>query len=125
MKIVLSRKYLAASLVLFAAMVFIALFVRDGFIRWHFGDILVTLFLCCFIRAFIGKKGTWLPLGVFVFAAMVEIGQLFNLVELLGLEGVRIAEIVIGATFDIWDIVMYGIGCCIFYVIDKKAGDAL
>lgn len=52
-----------------------------------------------------------LPLYIFIFAVLVEIGQLFNLAELLGLSDYTIARIIIGSTFDIKDIACYLTGC--------------
>ena len=40
------------ALVIFLSEVYIALFVKDSFIRPYFGDVLVTALICCFIRVF-------------------------------------------------------------------------
>lgn len=124
--------YLAAAILLFAAMAYIAIFVPSGFIRWHFGDILVVAFIGCAARAVLRNPMRLLWLWVFLFATAVEIGQYFDLVGLLGLTGNPWAEIIIGTTFDIWDIVMYFIGCVImvglemiFKKIKGRRGDRL
>jgi len=104
-------KFLIASLVLFVAIACIALFFNTGFIRYHFGDILIVIFIWCFIRIFIRNRFKWMWLCIFIFATLVEIGQYFGLVYLLGLGHSQLARVVIGTTFDPWDIVMYFIGC--------------
>ena len=120
MKTAFSFKYLLAFLILFAAIVAIALFVTGGFIRNHFGDILIVVFIYCFIRVFIRNRLKWLPLYIFIFATLVEIGQYFNLVYLLGLGHSQLARIVIGTTFDPYDILMYFIGCVLLFIYDFK-----
>ena len=116
-------KYLVAFLVLFAAIVAIALFVQGGFIRNHFGDILIVLFIYCFIKIFVKNKFKWLWLYIFIFATLVEIGQYFGLVYLLGLGHSRLARIVVGVTFDVWDIVMYFVGCVLILLYEKAQGE--
>ena len=64
--------------------VLIALYVNDSFIRPFFGDVLVTVLLCCFCRILIPRKIPALPVYVFLFATAVEISQYFDLVKLLG-----------------------------------------
>ncbi|MCL2564810.1 MAG: DUF2809 domain-containing protein [Defluviitaleaceae bacterium] len=115
MKIGFSFKYLCAFLALFAAIAAIAVWVPGGFIRNHFGDVLIVIFIYCFIRTFIRNRLKLLPLYIFIFAFLVEIGQYFNLVYLLGLEHSQLARIVIGVTFDPYDILMYFIGCVLIY----------
>ena len=119
MKFGINLKYLAAATILFLSMLFIAVFFTGGFIRNHFGDILVVMFICCAVRSVLRNEMKFLWLWVFVFAAAVEIGQYFNLVTVLGLEGNVLAETVIGTTFDPWDILMYFIGCLLMYAAEK------
>ena len=57
----------------FVLEVLIALFVNDSFIRPFGGDILVTVLLCLFVRAFFPVKTKLLPVYVFLFAVAVEI----------------------------------------------------
>ena len=121
----ISYKYLAAFLILFAAIATIAIFVQGGFIRNHFGDILIVIFIYCFIKSFVKNKLKWLWLYIFIFATLVEIGQYFGLVYLLGLGHSQLARIVIGVTFDIWDIVMYFVGCVLILVYEKIRGEKI
>lgn len=105
------KKYAVIFLILFLVEAAIALWVRDSFIRPYLGDVLVTVLIYCFLRIFIRKPGWWLVTGVFIFAAAVEIGQYFNLVKVLHLEGSRFFRIVLGSTFDLKDIACYFVGC--------------
>ena len=116
-------KYFIAFLFLFAIEAMIAIFVKDNFIRNNIGDILVVVLIYCFIRAFIKYEIKLLWLYIFIFAAAVEVGQYFHLIDLLGLGEYRLARIIFGTVFDIWDIVCYFIGCmsmCLFEIVIRK-----
>lgn len=111
--------YGLAALLIFGVEVLIALFVRDRFIRPYGGDILVTLLICCVIRTVLPQKYR-LPIagGVLVFAILVEVGQCFGLVYLLGLGHIEFFRILIGTGFSWWDMVCYGVGCLVFVGVD-------
>lgn len=111
--------YGLAALLLFVIEVLIALFVRDRFIRPYGGDILVTLLICCVIRVIL-PRGYRLPMGggVLLFAVLVEVGQYFGLVYLLGLGHIEFFRILIGTGFSWWDMVCYAAGCILFMAAD-------
>ena len=111
--------YGLAALLLFVIEVLIALFVRDRFIRPYGGDILVTLLICCVIRVILPRNYR-LPIGggVLAFAILVEVGQYFGLVYLLGLGHIGFFRILIGTGFSWWDMVCYGAGCVLFVAVD-------
>ena len=109
-KLRLHPRYLIASVGLFLVLAFIALFVRDRFIRPFMGDVLVVIWLYLTLAAFIQTTGYWLATGVLAFACALEAGQYFGLVRLLGLEQVHLARVVLGATFDWLDLLAYALG---------------
>ena len=111
--------YGLAALLILVAEVLIALFVRDRFIRPYGGDILVTLLICCVIRVILPQKYR-LPIGggVLAFAILVEVGQYFGLVYLLGLGHIKFFRILIGTGFSWWDMLCYGAGCAVFVAVD-------
>lgn len=122
--------YIIATLVLLMTEVVIALFVHDRFIRPYIGDVLVVIVVYSFLRIFIPEGFTFLPLGVFIFASFVELLQLINIVELLGVENNAFLRVLIGSTFDIKDIGCYGAGCLIlgaleYYRYSKLKGKIL
>ena len=96
----------------------IALFVRDDFIRPYIGDMLVTVLICAFARFFIPEKIKLMPLLVFIFSSLVEIGQYFDFVRLLGLDDNVFISTLLGRTFSVADLICYAIGCIVFAVID-------
>ena len=103
--------YLLATVLIFLLELFIALFVRDNFIRPYVGDMLVVVLIYTFLRIIFPERPRLLPLYVFLFAAGVEALQGMRIVELLGLQDNRFFSVLIGTTFDWKDIVCYGIGC--------------
>ena len=113
------RNYLLLFLAVLFVEVFIALFVRDRFIRPYGGDILVTVLLCAFGRIFLPRRMRLLPLWVFLFAVLVEAGQYFDFVTLLGLGGSRFFTVLLGSTFSFADILCYGAGCFLFFFSEE------
>ena len=111
MKIKLSKKYLCVFIVVFIIETIIAVFIQDNFVRPYLGDVLVVVLIYCLIKTFVRNEIKMLPLYIFIFAALVEISQYFNLAKLLGLNDYKIVRIIIGSTFDIKDIACYLVGC--------------
>ncbi len=107
-------------LILLVVECLIALYVRDRFIRPYVGDMLVVILLYFFIRILFPEGIRRLPLWVFLFAAAVEISQYFHLAALLGVEHIRAARMILGATFDWKDIGCYGVGCLLLAWVEKK-----
>lgn len=103
--------YAIATVLLLGIEVFIALYVHDAFIRPYVGDVLVVVVIYTFIRIFIPEKCSLLPLYIFLFAAGVEVLQLFHFAQLLGLEQNGFWGILIGSVFDVKDVLCYAIGC--------------
>ena len=94
--------------------------MRDAFIRPYIGDMLVTVLICCFCRVLIPQGVRALPVYVFVFAAIVEIGQYVDFVKLLGLDGNHFASVVFGRTFSVYDLLCYAVGCLAFFAMDHS-----
>lgn len=107
--------YLILFLTLIAVETVIAIFIHDAFIRPYLGDILVVAVIYCFVRIFVPKGIKLLPLYIFLFAACVEITQLFHLAELLHIKN-RALRIIIGSTFDLSDIICYAVGCALLFL---------
>ena len=99
--------------------VLIALFVNDSFIRPFGGDILVTILLCLFLRAFFPVKTKLLPVYVFLFAVAVEICQYFDIVKLLGFENNVLISTLVGRSYSFVDIICYAVGCIAFFIVEQ------
>ena len=117
-------KYLCAFIAVFIIEAIIAVFIHDNFIRPYLGDVLVVVLIYCFIKTFVGNETKLLPLYIFIFAVLVELGQYFDLATLLGLSDYKIARVIIGSTFDMKDIACYLVGCVglfLFEMIKRRA----
>ncbi len=117
--------YLIAFVTIFLVEVFIALFVRDKFIRPYIGDVLVVFVVYSAVRVVFPSKFKYLAVYTFLFAVFVEILQLINIVQILGLEDNKILSIAIGSTFDFKDILCYGVGCLILLLYDLELKDKI
>lgn len=108
--------YMLLFLALLATEVLIALFVHDDFVRPYLGDVLVVPVIFFLLRAAFPERIKLLPLYIFLFAAAVEVGQYFNIVKLLRLDGIRFFRILLGSTFSFLDIACYLAGAvlCLF-----------
>jgi len=118
-KIRLDIKYLCAFIAVFIIEAIIAVYIHDNFIRPYLGDVLVVVLIYCFIKTFVRNETKLLPLYIFIFTVLVELGQYFNLAKLLGLSDYKIARIIIGSTFDMKDIACYLVGCVGLFLYEK------
>ena len=114
--------YAVATLFLLLIEVIIALYVHDDFIRPYVGDVLVVIVIYTFIRIIVPEKCKLIPLFLFVFASGVELLQLANIVEILGVADNKFLKILIGSVFDIKDIVCYAVGCVILCMYEWVRG---
>ncbi len=96
----------------------IARFVRDTFLRPYGGDVLVVILLYCLIRSFFPRRFPLLPVGLFVFATMVEVLQYFQFLERVGLGDYRFITVIGGTTFSVMDLVCYGVGCLLCGIVE-------
>lgn len=108
---------------LFLIEVCIALFVDDKIIRPYGGDFLVVIMIYYFLKSFVKTKVNYLLLFVLLFAYTIEVGQLFDMVALLGVEDIRVMRVVLGTSFSWGDMIAYTLGvltCCLIEKINSK-----
>jgi hypothetical protein len=110
--------YFIALLVLLCVEILIGMYVRDNFVRPYVGDVLVVVLIYCLIRVIKPTGVILLPLYVFVFACGVELLQLINIVDLLGIPKGSVVAIMIGSTFSAHDIFCYAAGCALVYLTE-------
>lgn len=112
--------YTTITVLLLLIEVLIALYIHDSIIRPYIGDVLVVIVIYTFIRVFIPDKYPWLPAYIFLFAAGVEVLQLFSIVDLLGLGENRFFRILIGSVFDFKDVICYAVGCLLLGIYEVR-----
>jgi hypothetical protein len=102
--------YALAALSIFAIEVLIALFVHDGLIRPYIGDVLAVVLVYCALRAITPLRLLPAIILTLAIALAIELAQLFNLLDALGLRSNRIAATVLGGSFDWLDLAAYAAG---------------
>jgi hypothetical protein len=102
--------YFIAFIILFISEVLIALYAHDEFVRPLLGDFLVVIMLYCLVKSVVKKQEFEIGLFVLIFAYLVELGQYYQLVKLVGLGDNQLANVVFGNFFSWVDIVMYTLG---------------
>ena len=111
-------RYLLLTILLFLTEVFIALYVRDDFIRPHFGDFLVVILIYCFLKSFFNITSWKLAVATLLFSYLVEILQYFRIVEKLGLSHSTFAKVVIGTSFSWIDLLAYTLGIAFVLIVE-------
>lgn len=86
-------------------------FSSIAFIRGSVSDFLVVIFLYYTLLSFCHIHPVMLSLGIFFFACVIEIGQYFHFVDILGFKRDGMLGVLLGATFSWNDIAMYFFGC--------------
>ena len=110
---VFKKKYFFTGCSIFLIEVLIALYLNDRFIRPYFGDVLVVIMVYCFVKGFYKVSVIIASLSVLTFAFVIEMAQYFKLINYLGLQSSKIANIILGNTFAWTDILAYIAGIVI------------
>ena len=112
-------KFFFINIILLSVLVLIAMFVNDEFIRPFVGDLLVVFWIYFFLKSFIKTSNYELAHYVLLFAFAVEIGQFYQLINILGLQNNQIARIALGSTFDWFDLLAYSIGWAVIIMSES------
>ena len=103
-------KSLIIFIVLLIIEIAITVFFKEGFIRHTFGDYLVVILLYFLFRSFLNISKNNLAMVTLLIAFLVEFAQLTPLLKILELENYVLANLVLGNTFSISDLVTYTLG---------------
>lgn len=120
MKFQFNTKYFIITVLLFIAEVVIAVFLKDGFIRYTVGDFLVVILMYCFLRSFIKTKPLYVAIATLLIAYIVEFLQLVNLLDYLNLRNNKWASIIMGTHFSVEDLIAYSLGVIMVLLLDKS-----
>lgn len=104
--------------IILAIEIYIAIFIKGGFIRHYIGDVLATVMLYAFGRAIFRVAPINLAITVFVISLFIEALQYLKILEILGVKS-SILRIIFGGTFDWTDIICYLAGCILAYLLGK------
>lgn len=120
MKFKLNPLYIKLTIALLFIEVAIALFLKNGFIRFTVGDFLASILVYSFFRSFLKLKPITIALLALGFSFSVEFLQLFNLLDTLDLRNNRFIATLLGSHFSISDLIAYALGVLTIFVIDLK-----
>ena len=104
------KGYALATAILLAVEVLIALFVDDRFVRPYLGDALAVVLVYCGLRATFDLNPLPAAALALAVAVVIEFGQYFQVLRMVGLEGNEIARTLLGSGFDLGDFVAYASG---------------
>lgn len=113
-----NKIYFLLAVILFIIEVLIALYVHDAIVRPYIGDLLVVILLYCFVKAFVNTNPVKTALAVLLFAYLIEVLQYLNIVKHLGLQHSRLANVVIGNSFEWIDMIAYTVGAALVVLIE-------
>ena len=98
----------------------IAYYLSTGFIRTVLNDVFIAMLVYSVVRAFSSWSPIRLGVSVWIFTLLVEVSQLFQLTEHLGLPRTQETLMVFGNTFDWRDVLAYTVGIFIVVAIDRS-----
>jgi hypothetical protein len=110
--------YAVAAAILLVLEIGIAAFMHDRFIRPYGGDMLAVVLVYAGLRAITPMGVKTATLSALAVAFAIEFGQLFHVLELIGLGHNRIARIVLGGVFDVQDIACYVVGALCVWAVE-------
>jgi hypothetical protein len=114
-----NKKYFLLTCLLFIIDVIIALYFHDQFIRPYIGDLLVVIFIYCFVKTFLNSPVIITSIYVLLFAYAIEISQYFKFINYLGLQNSKAANLILGHTFEWRDMLAYTAGIAIVLWLEK------
>lgn len=114
-----NKRYFLITSLLFLVEIFIALVVKDKFVRPYVGDYLVVILIYAMIKSFFKVRSIPLAVGVLLFAYGVEFSQYFNLINLLHLSQDKVAQNVMGNSFSWNDMIAYTLGILTVVFVEK------
>ncbi len=119
-----NKTYFFLTILLLLVEIYIAMYIHGGFIRSYFGDYLVVILIYSFVKSFWREAYFKVAIYVLIFSFVVEILQYFKIVEIIGLEKIEWARIIIGTDFAWADLAAYFLGILtviiIEYSLDKR-----
>ena len=120
MKLHFNSTYFILFILLLITEILIATFLKDGFIRYTFGDFLVVILLYTFFKSFLKANTILIALSVLIIAYSIEFLQLANLLDYLNIRHNRLANLILGSHFSVEDLIAYTLGVICAVLIDKK-----
>lgn len=97
------------STILLFLLIFIALYVREPFVRTFLGDVLVILWMFYCVSSVLRMAEAKLIALIVTFAFCVELSQYFRILEPLNIDS-KLLKVILGSIYDPLDFVAYILG---------------
>ncbi len=111
--------YIGLSVVSFVLCVLIVkVYGGNPLIRGFVGDIVVIWLLYFLLQSFYDFSPRNLTIALLGIAYVTECLQYFNLTTVLGLEHSKLADLILGSVFDVYDLLAYTVGAITVYLTD-------
>ena len=110
MKLQFNRNYLALAHTLFLVELAITFIIKNGFIRYTFGDYLVVILLYAIIRGCSSLSVRASAFVVLFIAYGIELLQLTSFLTYFNLQDSFTASLIFGNTFHLTDLLAYALG---------------
>lgn len=111
--------YALGAVGVFVTELLIALFIHDAVIRPYIGDSLAVILLYLILRAVTPMRVLPAVATALGIAFAIEFGQMFHLIDILGLRGNRIAGFILGGYFDVSDLACYVAGAAPIVFLER------
>ena len=112
--------YALAAVTVFIIEILIALFVHDALIWPYIGDCLAVILVYLGLRAVTPLRVLPALFTALAIAFAIEFGQMFHLIDALGLRGNRIAGFILGGYFDVKDLAAYVAGAVAALLVETS-----
>jgi len=119
MQLSINKNYSLITSIILLTEVLIATYIKTGFIRHTFGDILATMLVYTFFRSFLKTNPIKLGISVLIFAFSLEFFQFLNILDFFNIQN-KIIRIVLGTTYQTSDLIAYTLGIVAIILIDIK-----
>lgn len=123
MKSTFNKIYFIAFVILFAIEVLIAATLKEGFIRHTVGDFLVVILMYCFFKSFLKTNLLLVAIATLVIAYTIEFLQLTDFLQYLGLKQNKWANLILGNTFSVQDLVAYTLGIIVVFFVNIRLSE--
>lgn len=114
-----NKSFVILACLIFILEILIATVFKNTILRPVFGDFLVVILMYTVIRGFTNWKVLNIATGVLIFAYGIEFLQWVDILNKLDIEKTTTTNLILGSSFDWYDILAYTLGVILALILDK------
>ena len=115
-----NKTFAIITLMVFIIEVLIATVFKKTVLRPVFGDFLVVILIYAFFKAITHWKPLHIGIGVLAFSYLIEFSQRIHILDKLSIKPNKATELLLGSSFDWYDVLAYTLGVVCIVLIDLK-----